>query len=118
MRHLAALSDVREVASDQYIHSRYSRALATYPLVEAFKYMYEHALVRFDSLCHQCPDDLAASTTIIMYGVTLQSGLQREAGNIRIMHETRLHRPLGTSRILLSSNILPRIQRLAQDLVR
>lgn len=43
MRHLAAVSDVREVGSDQYVHSKYSRGLASNPLVDAFKYMYVHA---------------------------------------------------------------------------
>jgi hypothetical protein len=43
MRHLAAVSDVREVASDQYAHSKYSRGLASNPLVDAFKYMYVQA---------------------------------------------------------------------------
>lgn len=43
VRHLAAVSDVREVGSDQYVHSKYSRGLASNPLVDAFKYMYVHA---------------------------------------------------------------------------
>ena len=43
MRHLAAVSDVREVGKDQYVHSKYSRGLASNPLVDAFKYMYVHA---------------------------------------------------------------------------
>lgn len=42
MRHLAAVSDVREVGSDQYVHSKYSRGLSSNPLVDAFKYMYVH----------------------------------------------------------------------------
>jgi len=43
MRHLAAVSDVREVGKDQYVHSKYSRGLASNPLVDAFKYMYVNA---------------------------------------------------------------------------
>ena len=43
MRHLAAVSDVREVGSDQYVHSKYSRGLSSNPLVDAFKYMYVQA---------------------------------------------------------------------------
>lgn len=41
MRHLAAMSTVREVGSDLYIHARYSRELATNSaVVEGFKFMY------------------------------------------------------------------------------
>ena len=42
MRHLAAVSDVREVGRDQYVHSKYSRGLASNPLEDAFKYMCVH----------------------------------------------------------------------------
>jgi hypothetical protein len=118
MRHLAALSDVLEVASDQYIHSRYSRELAKYPLVDAFKYMYDHAPARLPLPHELRTDGLAVSTITSMYGEILQSGLQREAGNIQMMRETRLHRPLGTYPIPLSSSILHKIQRLVQGLVR
>lgn len=40
MRNLAAMSSVREVGPDLYVHSRYSRALVTNPAVDAFKYMH------------------------------------------------------------------------------
>ena len=43
MLHLAAVSDVREVGSDQYVHSKYSHVLASKPLVDALKYTYVHA---------------------------------------------------------------------------
>jgi hypothetical protein len=54
MRHLAAVSDVREVASDRYIHSKYSRGLASNPLEDAFKYMYVPATSGV-----ACPYDLS-----------------------------------------------------------
>ena len=40
MRHLSATFSVREVARDQYVHSKYSRELVANPAVDAFKYMY------------------------------------------------------------------------------
>lgn len=114
MRHLAALSDVREVASDRYVHSKYSRELAAYPLVDAFKYMCVHATLHSARPYGRTTDDFTVSTITTMYGEILQSGLRREAGNIPRMRETRPHRPLGTFQILRYSSFLLRIRTLAQ----
>ena len=47
MRHLSATFSVREVARDQYVHSKYSRELVANPAVDAFKYMYVASFVFF-----------------------------------------------------------------------
>jgi hypothetical protein len=52
MRHLSATFSVREVARDQYAHSRYSRELVANPAVDAFKYMYVFELVLFHPHFH------------------------------------------------------------------
>ena len=44
MRHLSAMFSVREVARDQYVHSKYSRELVKNPAMDAFKYMYVQAI--------------------------------------------------------------------------
>jgi hypothetical protein len=44
MRHLSAMTSVREVARDQYVHSKYSRELVKNPAMDAFKYMYVRAI--------------------------------------------------------------------------
>jgi hypothetical protein len=52
MRHLSAMSSVREVARDQYVHSKYSRELVKNPAMDAFKYMCVRAR-DFPSLAEQ-----------------------------------------------------------------
>jgi hypothetical protein len=42
MRHLAAMLNVREVDKDQFVHTKYSRELANYPMKDASAYMYVH----------------------------------------------------------------------------
>lgn len=82
MRHLAALSDVREVASDQYVHSKYSRELAKYPLEDAFMYMYVYANLGVASPSKFRTDDFTVSMTTIEYGEIPPSGWPTEAGNM------------------------------------
>jgi len=52
MRHLSAMSSVREVARDQYVHSKYSRELVRNPAMDAFKYMYVRASERAYPIHH------------------------------------------------------------------
>lgn len=82
MRHLAALSDVREVSSDRYVHSKYSRELAKYPLEDAFKYMYVPATPGVAFPCGFRTDDFIASKITTEYGETHPSGWQTEAGSM------------------------------------
>jgi hypothetical protein len=42
MRHLAAMLNVREVGKDQFVHTKFSRELANYPMKDAAAYVYVH----------------------------------------------------------------------------
>lgn len=63
MRHLAALSDVREIGNDRFAHSKFSRELAANPMVDAFKFMYVQGIVRSDHPNRHFTDGPTARTT-------------------------------------------------------
>lgn len=106
MRHLAAMSSVREVGSDQYVHSKYSRELAFNPMVNAFKFMYVNA-ARITCDLDIIGVDVLADTTIIgRCGEILLNGLQIEAGITRPTYERHLLHIPGMLRILLFSSTL------------
>lgn len=107
MRHLAAMSSVREVGSDQYVHSRYSRELAHNPMVNAFKFMYENTAWDRYNLHNMGADALADTTTTGRYGEILLNGLRIEAGNTQMTYERHLRHVPGMLQTLLFSSTLP-----------
>lgn len=109
MRHLAAMSSVREVGSDQYVHSKYSRELASNPMVNAFKFMYVNAVRDRYNLHTVSADALADTTTTGRYGETLLDGLRIEVGNTQMTYERHLRHIPGMLRTLLFSSTLPSI---------
>ena len=102
MRHLYATFSVREVARDQYVHSKYSRELVANPAVDAFKYMYVASFVLFCLLPgqHRKPSThrhitlqkltfTPATTTTIPSGPPPLPGSPRDRGRIRPTPATR-----------------------------
>lgn len=118
MRHLAAMSSVREVGSDQYVHSKYSRELASNPTVNAFKFMYVNATQIPCDLDNISVDVLAVTMTTGRYGEILLNGLRIEAGNTQMTYERHLLHIPGMLRTLLFSSTLPGTLMSEKDLER
>jgi len=127
MRHLSAMSSVREVARDQYVHSKYSRELTRNPAMDAFKYMYVRASERSNPQClpNSARDfgvrstdvhpPLSGPTTTTKYGRPPPPGSPPAPGKIHPTPATRLPPRLGTLPIPLSSNTWRRTLSRASD---